>query len=47
MGLVAEHLPIPRWRGLRVVVADGSAVRLTMMKDNCRRRPESGLNLTI
>ena len=36
MGLVAEHLPIPRWRGLRVVAADGSAVRLTMMKDNVR-----------
>ena len=36
MGLVEEHLPIPRWRGLRVVAADGSAVRLTMMKDNVR-----------
>ena len=36
MGLVEEHLPIPRWRGLRVVAADGSAVRLTMMKENIR-----------
>jgi hypothetical protein len=36
MGLVQEPLPIPRWRGLRVVPADGSAVRLTMMKDLVR-----------
>ena len=36
MRLVEEHLPIPRWRGLRVVAADGSAVRLTMRKDHVR-----------
>ena len=34
--LVEKHLPIPRWRGLRLVAADGSAVRLTLMKDGVR-----------
>ena len=34
--LVEEHLPIPRWQGLRLVAADGSAVRLTLMKDGVR-----------
>jgi hypothetical protein len=29
-------LPIPRWQGLRLVAADGSAVRLTLMKDGVR-----------
>jgi len=36
MDLVAEHLPIPRWRGLRVIAADGSKVRLTVMKNGVR-----------
>lgn len=36
MRLVEEHLPIPRWKGFRVVAADGSAVRLTMRKDGVR-----------
>jgi hypothetical protein len=34
--LAEEHLPIPRWKGLRLVAADGSDVRLTMMKDGIR-----------
>lgn len=36
MALVAIHLPIPRWRGLRVIAADGSKVRLTVMKNEVR-----------
>lgn len=36
MALVDAHLGTPRWRGLRVVAADGSAVRLTMMKNGVR-----------
>lgn len=31
--LVEENLPIPRWRGLRAVAAESSAVRLTVMKE--------------
>ncbi|MBN8497453.1 IS4 family transposase [Accumulibacter sp.] len=34
--LAEEHLPIPRWKGLRLVAADGSDVRLTMKKDGIR-----------
>ena len=34
--LVEEHLPIPRWQGLRLVAADGSAVRLTLTKKGVR-----------
>ena len=34
--LAEEHLPIPRWKGLRVVAVDGSAVLLTMMKKGVR-----------
>jgi hypothetical protein len=34
--LAEEHLPFPRWKGLRVVATDGSDVRLTMMKDGVR-----------
>ena len=34
--LVDEHLPIPRWHGLRVVAADASDVRLTT-RDATRR----------
>jgi hypothetical protein len=36
MALVEAHLGFPRWRGLRVIAADGSAVRLTMMKNGVR-----------
>lgn len=36
MALVEEHLSVPRWRGLRVVAADGSKVRLTLMKKGVR-----------
>ena len=36
MALVAQHLPIPLWQGLRVVAGDGSDVRLTMMKNGVR-----------
>ena len=36
IALVEEHLPIPRWHGFRVVAADGSKVRLTMMKEGVR-----------
>lgn len=36
MALVEEHLPVPRWQGLRVIAADGSAVRLTLMKNGVR-----------
>lgn len=36
MALVEEHLPVPRWQGLRVIAADGSTVRLTLMKDGVR-----------
>lgn len=31
IALVEEPLVIPRWRGLRVVAADGSKVRLTLI----------------
>ncbi len=34
--LAEKHLPIPRWKGLRLVAADGSDVRLTMEKDGIR-----------
>lgn len=34
--LVEAYLPIPRWNGLRVVAADGSAVRLTIRKEGVR-----------
>lgn len=33
ISLVEEHLPLPRWRGLRVVAGDGTAVRLTLLND--------------
>lgn len=33
---VEAHLGVPRWQGLRVVAGDGTAVRLTMMKDRVR-----------
>jgi Transposase DDE domain len=36
IALVEQHLAIPRWRGLRVVAADGSKVRLTLMKGGVR-----------
>lgn len=36
ISLVEQHLVIPRWRGLRVVAADGSKVRLTLMKNGVR-----------
>lgn len=36
MALVEKHLSVPRWRGLRVVAADGSKVRLTVMRDGVR-----------
>ena len=36
IALVEQHLAIPRWRGLRVVAADGSKVRLTLMKEGVR-----------
>ena len=36
MTLVEEHLSIPRWRGQRVIAADGSKVRLTLMKNEVR-----------
>lgn len=36
LALVEDHLPIPRWLGLRVVAGDGSTVRLTLMKDGVR-----------
>jgi len=36
MALVEEDLPIPCWRALRVVAADGSAVCLAMTKDKVR-----------
>lgn len=36
MALVEEHLPMPRWQGLRVIAADGSTVRLTLMKNGVR-----------
>ena len=36
MALVEEHLPVPRWQGLRVVSGDGTAVRLTTMRDGVR-----------
>ncbi len=36
MALVEEHLPVPRWQGLRVVAGDGTAVRLTTIKDGVR-----------
>ena len=32
MALVEAHLGFPRWHGLRVIAADGSAVRLTLIK---------------
>ena len=36
MALVEEHLPVPRWQGLRIVASDTAAVRLTTMKDGVR-----------
>jgi hypothetical protein len=36
MTLVEEHLPVPRWQGLRVIAADGSVVRLTLIKNGVR-----------
>ena len=36
MARVEEHLPLPRWRGLRLVAADGSKVRLTVMINEVR-----------
>jgi hypothetical protein len=36
IALVEQHLAIPLWRGLRVVAADGSKVRLTLMKKGVR-----------
>ena len=36
MALVEEHLPVPRWQGLRVIAGDGSVVRLTLMKKGVR-----------
>lgn len=33
---VEEHLRVPRWQGLRVVAGDGTAVRLTTMKNSVR-----------
>lgn len=36
MALVEEHLPVPRWQCLRVVAGDGTAVRLTTIKDGVR-----------
>ena len=36
MALVEDHLTVPRWQGLRVIAADGSAVRLTLMKNGVR-----------
>jgi hypothetical protein len=36
IGLVEQHRVIPRWRSLRVVAADGSKVRLTLMKGSVR-----------
>jgi hypothetical protein len=36
IALVDEHLEVPLWRGLRVVAADGSTVRLTILKDDVR-----------
>ncbi|MBK7674959.1 MAG: hypothetical protein IPJ27_09440 [Candidatus Accumulibacter sp.] len=36
MALVEEHLPVPRWQELRVVAGDGTAVRLTTMRDGVR-----------
>lgn len=34
--LTEAHLGIPRWRGLRVVAADGSTVRLTVLEKGVR-----------
>ena len=34
--LTEVHLGIPRWRGLRVVAADGSTVRLTILENGVR-----------
>jgi hypothetical protein len=36
MALVEEHLPVPRWEGLRIVASDSAAVRLTTTKDGVR-----------
>ena len=36
IALVDEHLEVPLWRGLRVVAADGSTVRLKILKDDVR-----------
>jgi hypothetical protein len=36
MDLVEEHLPVPRWQGLRIVASDTAAVRLTTMKEGVR-----------
>lgn len=33
IALVEAHLGLPRWQGLRVIAADGSAVRLTLIKN--------------
>ena len=40
--LVEGPLPIPRWEGRRLVAADGSAVRLTLMKDGVRSIVQGG-----
>lgn len=36
LGLVEEHLPIPRWRGLRVVAADASKMQLFLQDATAR-----------
>ena len=36
MALTEESFTIPRWRGLRVVIADGSGVRLTLLEKGVR-----------
>lgn len=36
IALAEEHLEVPLWRGLRVVAADGSTVRLTVLEDGVR-----------
>jgi hypothetical protein len=42
MALVEAHLGFPRWHGLRVIAADGSAVRLTVIK-NLKRTIANGV----
>jgi len=36
ISLVEEQVPLPRWKGLRLVAGDASAVRLTLLKDGIR-----------